>query len=160
MRTTLTLCLLCFCVLHSGCNIAEYSARNLYIEIKLRATEFSDCRTNRRLARAAWNQFRKANPSLSYSASYAEGFQDGYADYLNAGGSGQPPALPPRHYWTWTCEGRARGPQAAIDWFDGFRDGADAARASGQRELLLPPIWTGGLCPCPPPSPSELLGRE
>jgi hypothetical protein len=74
-------------------------------------------------------------PARPYSPDYAMGFKDGFADYLYAGGTGEPPPLPPRYYWKMRYE-TPDGHQAMEDWFAGFRHGAGVARASGYREWV------------------------
>lgn len=68
-----------------------------------------------------------------YSADFADGFVEGFADYLFAGGTGEPPAFPPRRYWKETYA-NASGQQAVQDWFSGFRYGAEMAMVRGDRE--------------------------
>jgi hypothetical protein len=84
------------------------------------------------------------------SAEYADGFVDGYANYLDKGGTGDAPALPPRRYWRThyrTPEGRL----AVEDYFAGYRAGAAAAIASGFRVTAT--VATS-LPPRPPPDVS------
>src|SRR5207253_2309767 len=59
-------------------------------------------------------------------------------DYLYAGGSGEPPPLPPRYYWKTRYE-TAEGHQAIADWFAGYRLGAAMAQESGYREWVTIP---------------------
>src|SRR5262245_2864118 len=58
-----------------------------------------------------------------FSVDYQDGFVDGFVDYLEAGGTGEPPMLPPRRYWRASFQSPA-GHQAAEQWFEGFRHGA------------------------------------
>jgi hypothetical protein len=99
------------------------------------------CRTLRDCARAkeAWRATRKDCPGQEFSRDYACGFKAGFCDYLDAGGSGQPPAVPPFRY-QWTRYDSPEGHQAIEDWYAGFRHGAAAARASGFRELNVIPL--------------------
>src|SRR5262249_39466700 len=89
-----------------------------------------------------------------YSPDFQQGFLCGFADYLYAGGTGNPPPLPPRGYWKSEYE-TPEGRQAVQDWFEGFRTGAARARASGYRELVTVPI--SALPPPPPLPPPPLL---
>src|SRR5262249_54514056 len=96
------------------------------------------CR-NRQLASEAWEQAKHECPDGEPSTDYACGFKAGFADYLDAGGTGEPPVVPPYRYrlmGSQTPEGR----QAVLDWFAGFRHGSAAARASGWRELIVIPV--------------------
>ena len=72
------------------------------------------------------------------------GFSDG--DYLEAGGTGQPPAMPPRRYWKAVYQS-PEGRLAVQDWYRGFAYGAEMAKASGYRQLVTIPLsdaltWT------------------
>jgi hypothetical protein len=98
------------------------------------------CRSSerhRRLAAAAWHEFALGAMSNDYSGDYAIGFQEGFADFLDAG-PGNVPALPHRRYWR-ACYQTPRGHQAILDWYEGFRAGALAAADSGYRELVTLP---------------------
>src|SRR5579872_1105819 len=102
----------------------------------------SECyQTLRDCARAkeAWRAAQAACPDQAYSKDYACGFKAGFRDYLDAGGNGEPPAVPPFRYRLAGYE--SPGGHAAIeDWYAGFRHGAAAARASGFRELNVIPL--------------------
>jgi hypothetical protein len=134
--------LLCFLVLaglNTGCSFFCYSIQNL---VESPAKAIDDCLARHRfaaMARDAWRHTREADPDQYYSDDYATGFIDGYVDFLDAGGTGEPPAAPPDRYLHSHYETPA-GQQAILDWFAGFRHGAAAARASGQRDLVVVPI--------------------
>lgn len=138
MRMKLALIVPVLCALGSGCNIAVNATRNLVNEPVQRVDDFLVCSRNYHLAGDAWNDFKKAHAGLGYSSDYVLGFKRGYADYLEAGGTGQPPPLPPRRYWR-VCYQSPDGRRAIDDWFDGFRHGAAVAQASGFRELIVAP---------------------
>ncbi|MCA9247237.1 MAG: hypothetical protein KDA42_08990 [Planctomycetales bacterium] len=70
----------------------------------------------------------------SVSEDYARGFQAGYADFLFYGGSGEPPAVPPRDYWRLDERAGVRKP-CVTDWFSGFRHGVTVAGHQGYREM-------------------------
>jgi hypothetical protein len=75
----------------------------------------------------------------AFSSHYAEGFREGFIDYVEAGGSGEPPYLPPFRYRL----AKFRSPEgiaATEDWYAGFRHGAAVARGSGLRELSYVPL--------------------
>jgi hypothetical protein len=90
-------------------------------------------------AKEAWREAQAACPDQSYSRDYACGFKAGFRDYLDAGGSGDPPAVPPFRYRLSDYDSPG-GHQAVEDWYAGFRHGSTAARASGFRELNLVPL--------------------
>jgi len=80
-----------------------------------------------------------AESGTAFSKPFNEGFLEGFIDYVEAGGSGEPPYLPPFRYRL--SEHRTEEGHAAIqDWYAGFRQGAAAARASGLRELNCVPL--------------------
>jgi hypothetical protein len=83
-------------------------------------------------AEEAWDLLSTCSPGRRYSADFEEGFKAGFIDYLDAGGNGQPPAVPPLRYQL--CADDA-AQHAAQDWFTGFRLGASVA--SGLREASL-----------------------
>ncbi len=74
-----------------------------------------------------------------FSPAHEMGFIDGFSDYLYAGGTGEPPPLPPRKLWRAEFQNQD-GYQAAIDWFHGFKHGTSVARASGLRNLVIIPM--------------------
>lgn len=112
-----------------------------------------DCRAE---AQKAWAQVEASLPAgETASPDFAKGFQDGFAEYLDIGGKGQPPAVPPFCYQLRKYQSVA-GHQAIQAWYAGYAAGADAAKASGLRELIViplsaPPINVLPLGPQPPP---------
>lgn len=132
----------------SGCLLAEHTARNLFNE----PTELLDnkkiTRQLRHESRAVWQQVCQQHPARTFTADFVDGFQDGYCDYLESGGTAQPPAVPPVKYRRsryMSVEGHAQ----IQDYFCGFKYGMDIAVVSGKRELITVPI----LLPEPPPQP-------
>ena len=83
----------------------------------------------RRMARAAYVTSPGACNGMQHSVDYAKGFEAGYFD-VASGGDGCPPALPPKKYWSATYNSPV-GQEHVKAWFQGFRDGAAAARADG-----------------------------
>jgi hypothetical protein len=139
MKAHRLLCVLVLAGLNAGCSYLHFSVRNL-VESPLKAVD--ECCAVRRFtgwAKDAWRHEQKANPEHHFSDDYARGFIDGYVDYLDAGGTGEPPALPPDCYQCSRYETPA-GQAAILDWFAGFRHGSSVARASGKRELVVLPI--------------------
>jgi hypothetical protein len=115
------------------------------------------CR-NRKLADRAWEQTRKRFPEAKPSSDYACGFKAGYADYLDAGGTGEPPGVPPACYRL-ECYETPEGQQAIQDWFAGFRHGAAEARASGLRDTIVVPVSALPVRPGRPYTPVGATGR-
>jgi hypothetical protein len=74
-----------------------------------------------------------------FSDDFERGFIDGFVQYMTAGGTGAPPALPPRRYW----KGKFQNPsgyQQIQDWFAGYEHGAEIARASNYRTFVTVPV--------------------
>lgn len=138
MRIKLVLCVLVMCSISSGCNLIVNSTRNLIFEPARVITECQERTRNRFLANEAWDEIRKHSPNVDYSKDYVKGFKAGFADYLYAGGTGTPPPLPPRHYWTVHYQ-TPEGFRAIEDWFAGFREGTAVAQQSGLRQELTIP---------------------
>ncbi len=137
--------LICACLLTFGCHVVYRersdvladAARTVVgepIHFALHKNDYLCRLRNKLLARRAWADTLAAEPSLGHSKDYGRGFRDGFADFLYAGGSGEPPLLPPRSYWKVGYE-TPRGRRAIEDYFAGFRHGALASRTSGIREF-------------------------
>jgi hypothetical protein len=128
-----------FFALSSGCNLAGNFARDTAFEMRRATDETFEKIRDRRLANTAWHEVENSAEMESYSADYARGFKDGYADYLFAGGTGEPPSLLPGCYWGVHYE-TPQGYQAIQDWFSGYRHGVVAAQQSGLRDLVVFPV--------------------
>jgi hypothetical protein len=99
--------------------------------------DWIDCSRNRKLAQSAWAEFVSCVPA-AYSKDFEKGFKEGFTDYLFWGGTGAPPPVPPRCYWNAKYQ-NPEGHKAIDDWFAGFRKGAERARESGSRKLVVVP---------------------
>lgn len=133
-----------FCAVSSGCTASHNFTRTLFVEPLQYCGYFDEHHTHSRhcrLAKEAWHRIRQKNPRKRFSKDYACGFREGYTDFLDAGGTGQPPPLPPRRYWK-DSYATPPGRQAVQDWFAGFRHGAAMARASGARQFAMVPLST------------------
>ena len=116
---------------------------------------------NRSLAKRVWHEVTAADPHLHASVDYADGFIDGFADYLYRGGSGEPPVVPPRRYWNLPFKS-PRGQFAVNDWYSGFCHGSEECKTRGLRDLVVVPssLWThGGIVPAAAtmPIPTDAL---
>jgi hypothetical protein len=133
------------CLLAAGCSYAPYLFNNM-LETPTEVVERYALRC--RFRRMAKDALAACTKGQDYSRYYARGFKDGFVDFLDADGTGNPPAVPP---W-WYRQNRFLTPvgQADVaDWLTGYRDGAQAARASGYRGIVtvpvtLPPMHTPG----------------
>jgi hypothetical protein len=123
-------------LLSPGCELAVLTAENLADTVAGYTDKVLDCTNEVCLAERAWQAVRKSNPGISYSVYYARGFRDGYVDYLDNGGDGEPPLVAPACYYHAIYHTPA-GHRAVDDWFDGFRHGAALAKASGYREHIV-----------------------
>jgi hypothetical protein len=176
MRTTLSLCLAAAALAGSGCYSARPSAPASYEHLGIRNLTqepvrwvdnqvFRDAAVDH--ARCAWHrtwvEMHRQAPDQPYSHDYACGFIEGYVDYLDAGGNGEPPVAAPFCYRL-TKYKTAKGVQAAEAWFAGFRHGAAVAQASGLRELILVPLSGPVTAATPPPlqtvSPTTTGARQ
>jgi len=99
----------------------------------------------------AWKHIQEMDDH-PYSEDYVCGFISGYVDYLDAGGNGEPPAMPPDRYQSFKYKS-PQGQKAILDWFAGFRHGAGMARESGMRELIVLPLSL-------PPKSSDNVASE
>jgi len=148
LRLKFAHCVFGLCLLGPGCDLAGTAAHNVIAEFHQAAEDHHEHARNRRIARQAWDEFCGAHGGQPFSDDYADGFQQGFADYLYAGGNGEPPPLPPRQYWKARYQ-TPEGYQAMEDWFAGFRSGAAAAQQSGYRQYVTLPSSLAG----PPPGP-------
>lgn len=132
----------------SGCTLARNAVHNLTNETVSHWDEKKLSRRLRAQADAAWLGYC-AQAGGQLSEDFAGGFRDGYADYLESGGNGSPPAVPPLRYRRsqyLSPEGHGR----VRDYFAGFKAGTDCAAASGHRHYLTVPVL---LSDDPPPTP-------
>ncbi len=123
----------------AGCNLAYYTGYNLANLTVTRVDEYKLSKRLRAEARAAWREVCNQYPGRAFSDEFVDGFEEGYADYLENGRAAQPPAVPPPRYRRsryLTPEGHAR----IRDYFAGFKYGADVAVATGRREFLTVPV--------------------
>jgi hypothetical protein len=143
-----------------GWDLYTNSARNL---AESPVCFFDDVATTcrlRRYAEDAWLAARKASPDQRYSPDYAYGFKAGFVDYADAGGTGEPPAVPPFCYRL-SCEAGPGRFHAVQDWYAGFRHGAAVARESGLRESLLVPLSAIPIArTTPPPAYSQATTEQ
>jgi hypothetical protein len=142
--------LIVLCGLLSGCSFTYYTARNIVLVPCQRINEVVADHRNRKLAKQAWADMEKTHPPGTFSRDYAKGFVEGYDDFLDDGGTGLPPPIPPWPYLQ-NRKQTPEGKQSAYQWFDGFAHGAAAAKASGYRELRIIPTATTGPYQSPPP---------
>ena len=109
--------LLILCVAISGCaGTEDYQYRCL----------------NRLRAVCAWREAPSPYADSCFASDFACGWREGYYE-VSAGGSGEPPPVPPEEYWS-THYQNCEGQQAIEAWYRGYQEGAIAAEQSGRRE--------------------------
>jgi hypothetical protein len=129
----------CFTARSSGPDwFYHHAARNLTEKPIANLDEHKFLHAVRAAADAAWDEVCRADGN-AHSRPYAAGFREGFVDYVEAGGTGEPPYLPPFRYRL-TKYRSVDGIAAAEDWYAGFRHGAAVARGSGLRELNYVPL--------------------
>jgi hypothetical protein len=157
------------CALPTGCDcdfalgrphtFFRYSFRNVLLAPVDGVHEWCRVQRNEALAWDAWKVVRREEGKHTYSRDYAQGFRNGFTDYLTFGGNGDAPPLPPYCYRTPQYE-TPEGRQAVEDWYTGFRRGVATAQASGLRETITLPI---GRAPQPATDPGAVpqpAGRQ
>jgi hypothetical protein len=138
-------------MLPTGCALVGSAANHVAYKAKECLDDSRERARDRQWAEAAWNGYRCARPGVPYSDDYGDGFKEGFADYLYAGGSGEPPALPPRRYRAPAYQ-TPHGYQAIEEWFAGYRAGAAVARDGNFRRWITGPSSLPGP-DAPPPQP-------
>lgn len=119
-----------------GCSVHRYSHLICIQEPKLYCEPKDDrasLATYRSLADEAWATHGAVCPESCLAGDYAWGFREGFAQYVYAGGTGEPPAVPPRPYWQLDLRS-AEGATAVRSWFEGYRHGARIAQEGGYRK--------------------------
>ncbi|HMO36355.1 MAG TPA: hypothetical protein PKA06_09950, partial [Gemmatales bacterium] len=128
-------------LLQTGCGLGKQLSTNLIFD-PLKWDRYSDGIArhirDKNLAEEAWDEICSRDGDV-YSRHYRRGFFDGFQDYLDSGGTGDPPTLPPRSYWRIYYQ-TPEGYEAIQDWFEGWRHGASVARASGIRDYITVPV--------------------
>src|SRR5437879_1645333 len=85
-----------------GCAPLANSVRTVMIEpveYCRRLDNKADKKRSYALAKESWQEFQASHADTGFSGDFGRGFQEGFADYLYAGGYGNPPPVPPRSYW-------------------------------------------------------------
>ncbi len=124
-----------------GCNFFYLAKRTMHYEPRdydVTLEEAEACKQYAIWAEEAWSEWQGNNPGATASTDYYDGFRNGFVDYCFAGGSGEPPPIPPRRFWR-TMYRNTAGDTAIADWTAGFRAGAGAARAGGYRKRAVVP---------------------
>jgi hypothetical protein len=130
----------CLAPLAGGCLTAYHPHADHAAQHAVNRSEREISREIQQQARSAWQIVRCEFPRKMFSAEFHDGFIAGYSDYLDRGGDGQPPAVPPLRYTQnkkyYTPEGHA----LMRDFLLGFQYGTEIAVAAGQRQFLTVPV--------------------
>lgn len=124
-----------------GCSVFHLAKRTVHYEPReydVTLEEAEACKQYAIWAEEAWSEYQGREPGATTSANYYDGFRNGFVDYCFAGGSGEPPPIPPRRFWR-TMYRNESGDRSFADWSAGFRAGASAARAGGYRKRAVVP---------------------
>lgn len=117
----------------SVCHYAKLTSRDEPALFSRKVDKVASLATYRALADQAWAETGAACPPQCTYEDYAWGFRQGFADYVYAGGNGEPPAVAPRPYWQVDMRNPA-GAATVQSWFEGYRHGARVAREGGYRQ--------------------------
>jgi hypothetical protein len=123
-----------------GCSVGVHAARDAAAETRAAHAGRGVDRAIRQAAREAWRGVADEHPRRAFTAEFRDGFLDGYADYLDRGGDGQPPAAPPARYAHNPKYFSPEGHALLRHYFLGFRYGAEVAIASGRRHYFTVPV--------------------
>jgi hypothetical protein len=128
----------CSCIFSTGCcRVLGLAYRTTIAEPRAYCTN-CDRQASLELYSAwadqAWREQSEACATAILQPDYAAGFHDGFVDYVFAGGTGEPPPVPPRIFWNASLR-TADGKQRAEQWFEGYRHGSRVAREGGYREV-------------------------
>lgn len=125
------------CILATGCTVYQNALRTLRYEPAAYCWKHDRCRSvelYRQWADQAWREESQSCREMRGQKDYVMGFRDGFVDYVYAGGNGEPPPVPPRQFWNVGLRS-PDGKQRVNQWFEGYRHGAQVARAGGYRDL-------------------------
>ena len=138
MRPALALALFGLSFLCSGCALFEDASRNLFVAVATPIETHKEIARNKKWADTAWQKTCMNSGPRQFSSDYAQGFKDGYAEYLFRGGDGEPPLMAPLHYRHLRYQ-TPQGYLAVEDWFAGYRHGAAVAHDTGARRWITGP---------------------
>jgi hypothetical protein len=137
MRGKLTLLVLALTMFSPGCALIKDGVHGVSTSISDCVDDARERRRNWKCAEGTWQQIRASDP-LAYSRDYAQGFKEGFAEYLYSGKE-DPPAVAPAQYRRFSYQ-TPQGYRAIEDWFAGYRYGVAAAIETGYRRLVTAPV--------------------
>lgn len=132
----------------TGCALAQTAVHNVFNETVQYLDDEKLEKQAKKEAKSAYVEMCHRHPK-PHCDEFADGFLDGYSDYLITGGTVGPPAVPPLKYRRseyLTEDGHAR----IQEYFSGFKLGAETAAASGKRTFLTVPVLLSDKAEGPP----------
>jgi len=120
----------------TGCSTLQ-GVRN-YIAYNDTQNDFVIGWRNRVWAIQAWHMEREKYLEHPYLAEFGDGFRTGFRD-VASGGTGCPPVVPPRKYWSWKYQS-PEGQAKVAAWFEGFPVGAMVAERNQAGEFSDIPV--------------------
>jgi hypothetical protein len=138
----------------AGCGTTHFSALRVADDLLAAHTQRGIEHDLRKDARAAWQCVRTQHPRRAFTAEFHDGFLDGFVDYLDRGGSAQPPAVPPLKYVRNKRYFTPEGQCLVRDYYLGFQYGTDVAIATGRRQFLTVPVLLADGPPTYDPAPA------
>lgn len=137
MKGRLTLFVLALTIVSPGCALIKDGVRGVRTDISDCMDDARERKRNWKCAEGTWEQIRTTDPH-AYSPDYAQGFKEGFAEYLYSGKE-DAPAVAPAHYRRFSYQ-TPQGYRAIEDWFAGYRCGVAAATETGYRRLVTAPV--------------------
>jgi hypothetical protein len=142
----------------TGCSLGRNIAHNLVNEPRERYNETRLTQRIQRDSRQAWNEYCHQFPNRTLTDDFAEGFRDGYADYLQSGGTATAPAVPPLRYRR-TRYLSPQGHAQVHEYMNGVKAGLESAAISGRRQYLTVPVLIHDPAPEVPLNVRQLPGQ-
>ncbi|MCA9258585.1 MAG: hypothetical protein KDA61_05275 [Planctomycetales bacterium] len=137
-------CLLLLAATQTGCVVYQHAYRTLVkepLEYSWKLDRKRSLETYRGWAEQAWGDCcQRCGAGVDdVEEEFRNGFLDGFVDYVWAGGSGNPPPVPPRRFWHDSYRNAEQCRALAEQWCAGYRLGARTAREGGYRKRALLP---------------------
>jgi hypothetical protein len=129
--------LVAWCMSTMGCTICQLARRTIWQEPAAYSWKHDRRRSSEtylQWANAELAEQASRCPDLFGDPDYVMGFRDGFIDFVWAGGTGEPPPVPPRQFWNVMLRSPDGKVRAEL-WFDGYRHGSAVARDGGYRDL-------------------------
>lgn len=123
--------------LMTGCSLVSETRKNLAHEAHMSKDDYFVRKQHLQLAEDSLRESNRGGYALSED--FHCGYLDGFVDYLDNGGNGEPSLTPPKGYRVETYY-TAEVQKALENYYAGFRAGTRAAQASNVRSLRVLPL--------------------